>query len=155
MKHMVEIRKFNIDENINKQLRKALSLLHEDSLQAWKATQATKDKQEEQNIACVMQGNETWKQKREDQENTWNCWSCQVVEISWPITHNNAEEKQKVTKKHIADNEAHEVKGLMRIKRKNFDKTRKGKVQVNLTLNLTTSGTKREKNALMGVKFTN
>jgi hypothetical protein len=34
MKHMVEIRKFNIDENINKQLRKALSLLHEDSLQA-------------------------------------------------------------------------------------------------------------------------
>jgi hypothetical protein len=43
----------------------------------------------------------------------------------------------------------------MRIKRKNFDKTRKGKVQVNLTLNLTTSGTKREKNALMGVKFTN
>ncbi len=66
----VDIKKFNIDENIRKQLRKALSSIHEDSLQEWKATQATKDKKEEQNIACVMQGHETWKQKRENWENT-------------------------------------------------------------------------------------
>ncbi len=54
MKHIVDIRKFNIDENIRKQLQKTLSSLHENSLQAWKATQVTKDKQEEQNIAWVM-----------------------------------------------------------------------------------------------------
>jgi hypothetical protein len=54
MKHIVDIKKFAIDENIRKQLRKALSLLHDDSLQAWKTTQAAKDKQEEQTIACVM-----------------------------------------------------------------------------------------------------
>jgi hypothetical protein len=29
----VDIKKFNIDENIRKQLRKALSSIHEDSLQ--------------------------------------------------------------------------------------------------------------------------
>lgn len=40
-------------------------------------------------------------------------------------------EKQKVTKKHITNNEAHEVKSLMGIKRKNFDNTRKRKVQIN------------------------
>jgi hypothetical protein len=34
MKHIVDIRKFNIDENIRKQLQKTLSSLHENSLQA-------------------------------------------------------------------------------------------------------------------------
>lgn len=34
MKHIVDIKKFTIDENIRKQLRKALSSLHDDSLQA-------------------------------------------------------------------------------------------------------------------------
>jgi hypothetical protein len=33
MKHIVDIKKINIDENIRKQLQKALSSLHEDSLQ--------------------------------------------------------------------------------------------------------------------------
>lgn len=34
MKRIVDIRKFNIDENIRKQLPKTLSSLHENSLQA-------------------------------------------------------------------------------------------------------------------------
>jgi hypothetical protein len=60
MKHTIRIKKLNIDENINKQLREAPSWLHGDSLQTWKATQFTKHKQEKKNL-CVAQGNETWK----------------------------------------------------------------------------------------------
>lgn len=38
MKHTIHVKKLNIDDNINKQLREALSWLHGDSLQAWKTT---------------------------------------------------------------------------------------------------------------------
>jgi hypothetical protein len=65
MKHTIHVQKLNINENKNKQLWEALSWLHGDSHQAWKATQFTKHKQEKiKNTKIntyVVWGNETWK----------------------------------------------------------------------------------------------
>lgn len=70
MKHTIHVKKLNINENINKQLREALSWLHEDSLQTWKTTQFTKHKQEKSKSLCSAR---KWNMKKGGCESTWNC----------------------------------------------------------------------------------
>jgi len=54
MKHAIHAKKLNINENKNKQLWETLSWLHGDSLQAWKATQSPKHKQEKIKIKILV-----------------------------------------------------------------------------------------------------
>lgn len=66
-------------------------------------------------IACVVQGNETRKKKDRD-EITWNCWSCQVVELFWLFI--TTLKKTKGCKKHIVNNETQKMKILKGTKKK-------------------------------------
>jgi hypothetical protein len=66
--------------------------------------------------------------KRDRDENTWNCCGCQVVELFWSFI--TMLKKTKGCKKHIINNEAQKMKILKGTKRKNFDMTWRIKVQL-------------------------